>query len=204
MITGPEEHQYEEPPMPAPPRQPPTPRQVATAAYQAARRTALSLARDLGAAATSRRAYPGSPFTRPDVEPLAGLRAARHVEMASHRVARDYIRAAREAGYTWDDIGRYLEEELQHGSAAAQVSENAADAAYNYATGTDPETARYYSQSFTWTCPTCDGAISDHGTSNHPADNEQGHADHCPRLAATINAWHAQWDEIEADWEAGQ
>src|SRR6185437_15972146 len=87
--------------------------EITTAAYRAARRTAFNIARDLGAVPVSRPAFHGSPISRPDVEPLAGLRAARHVEMASQRVAREYIRAAREAGYTWQDIGHEVEEELQ-------------------------------------------------------------------------------------------
>lgn len=178
--------------------------QIATSAFNAARRTALNLARDLGATTSNRPIYPGSPVTRTDVEPLAGLRAARHVEIASHRVAKEYIRAAREAGYTWGQLGHELEQELQYGSATAHVNENVADTVYNYAVGTDPETARYYSQSFTWTCSSCTNTIRDHGMSNGPADDEQGHAEHCPRLAATIDAWNAEWDAVEADWEAGQ
>jgi hypothetical protein len=189
-------------PAPRPPR--PSLQQITTSAYNAARRTALNLARDLGATSSKRPIFHGSPVSRTDVEPLAGLRAARHIEMASHRVAKDYIRAAREAGYTWEQLGHELEQELQYGSPTAHINDSIADTVYNYATGTDPETARYYSQSFTWTCPSCSSTIRDHGMSNGPADDEQGHARHCPRLAATIDAWNAERDDLEADWEAGQ
>lgn len=91
--------------MPAPRPQRPSLQQITTSAYNAARRTALNLARDLGAATSNQPIYHGSPVSRTDVDPLTGLRAARHVEMASHRVAKEYIRAAREAGYTWDQLG---------------------------------------------------------------------------------------------------
>jgi hypothetical protein len=124
--------------------------------------------------------------------------------MASRRVAREYIRAAREAGFTWDDIGRELELELRAGSMSANVNESLADAAYTYAVGPDPDSARYYGHSFAWTCPSCSNAIRDHGLASGPADDEEGHARHCTRLAATIDAWNAEWDELEADWEAGQ
>jgi len=37
-----------------------------------------------------------------------------------------------------------------------------------------------------------------------PADDERGHAQNCRRLAATIAAWDAEWEALDADWEAGQ
>lgn len=58
-------------------------------------------------------------------------------------------------------------------------------------------------RSFDWTCHACDQTISDRGLGNGPADDEHGHADMRPRLAATIAEWDTQW-ELEADWEAGQ
>ncbi len=76
-------------------------------AYRAARQSALNLARDLEATATNRPIFNGSTVSGP-MSNLAGLRAACHVEMGSRRVAKEYIRAAREAGYTWDDIGHEL------------------------------------------------------------------------------------------------
>ena len=204
MTSENEEQQREDTPMPAPGPQRPSLQQVTGAAYRAARRTAFDLARDLGAVASNRPIFHGSTISRPDVEPFAGIRASRHVEMASHRVAKEYIRAAREAGYTWDDIGRELQHELLSGFMTGHINENVADTAYSYAVGPDPEAARYYGQSFTWTCPSCSNVIHDHGMCNGPADDEEGHAEHCSRLAATIDAWNAQWEAIEADWEAGQ
>ena len=203
MTTG-NDGQHQGTPMPARRPHRPSLHEITTAAYPAARRTAFGLARDLGAATTSRPAYYGSPVSRPDVEPIAGLRAARHMELASHRVAREYIRAAREAGYSWQDIGHELEEELHAGNMTAHINDNIADTAYSYAVGPDPETARYYGQSFTWTCPSCTSIIRDHGLANGPADDEEGHAEHCVRLTAAIEARNAEWDELEADWEAGQ
>lgn len=191
---------------PRPPRQAPGPnlQELTRGAYHAARQSALNLARDAGANASDQLIVHGSTVSRPDIEPLAGLRAACHVEMASRRVAKEYIRAAREAGHTWDDIGRDLELELRAGTMTANVSESLADTAYTYAVGPDPDTARYYGHSFAWTCQSCSSVIRDHGIANGPADDEEGHAEHCPRLTAAIDAWHAEWEEPEADWEAGQ
>lgn len=192
MTSPSNEHQHEDTPMPAPHQQRPSMQQIANSAYGAARRTALDLARDLGTAASRRPIFHGSPVSRTDVEPLDGLRAARHVEMASQG-----IHPRRQGGRAHlDDIGRAVERELQYGSATAHINESVADTVYNYATGTDPETARYYRQSFGWTCPSCSNAIQDHGMSSGPADDEQGHAKHCPRLAA-IEAWNAEWDDLE-------
>ena len=202
MTTGHEGQQDQNTPARAP--RPLNLHDLTRGAYRAARQSALNLARDLGANASNRPIFHSSNISRPDVEPLAGLRAACHVEMASRRVAKEYIRAAREAGYTWDDIGRELELELRAGPVTAGVSESLADTAYTYAVGPDPDTARYYGHSFAWTCPSCSSPIRDHGMSNGPADDEEGHAEHCTRLAATIDAWNAEWDELEADWEAGQ
>jgi hypothetical protein len=86
----------------------------------------------------------------------------------------------------------------------AHINENVADTAYSYAVGPDQETARHYGQSFTWTCRSCSNVIQDHGICNGPAEDEEGHTERCSRLAATIDSWNAQWDAIEADWEAGQ
>ena len=51
-----------------------------------------------------------------------------------------------------------------------------------------------YGRSFPWRCPSCDQAISDRGLIAGPADNELGHADDCPRLAAAVAEWDASWE----------
>ena len=165
----------------------------------AARRAAISLARDQGAQVISRPAYRGAQSAIQDVEPLAGLRAAREVELGARHTGRGYIRDAREAGHTWQQIGTGLD--LTTGGEAG----TAAEEAYSYATGNrNPETAWAYGPSFTWTCGSCDGLISDRGLCNGPADDERGHANGCTRLAATIAAWDAESAALDAAWEAGQ
>src|SRR6266536_2275064 len=86
-----------------------------------ARREAFRLARDSGAAIVTRPMLRRGkePAVR-DAEPLAGARAARDLELAAHRTARDYIRQAREAGHGWEQIG----EALGLAPAAAPASAN--------------------------------------------------------------------------------
>jgi hypothetical protein len=173
------------------------------AARNEARRTVLSLARDAGATLIRRPLFHDADTTVQDVEPLAGLRAARQVELGARHAARDYARQAREAGHSWRDIGRALG--LVPGGDAQQAGETVAEAAYAYAAGhPGTETARRYGRSVSWTCGTCGKAIADRGPELGPADGEAGHADGCRQLAASVAAWDAQWTRGEAEWEAGQ
>ena len=169
------------------------------AARDAVRREAFRLARDSGAASSPGRSTPRDPEpTIRDVEPLAGARAARDLELAARGAARDYIRQAREAGHGWDQIGHTLG--LSPGRDADQEGASPADAAYTYAAGRPDTEAPWRPRSFLWTCRSCDQHISDHGLIQHPADDEIGHAEDCPRLTAAIAAWDAE----TAEWEAGQ
>jgi hypothetical protein len=159
-----------------------------------ARKAVRRLVIDAGAQLTTRPLFPGADVTIRDVEPAAGLSAARGLEHAAHRLALGYIRQAREAGHTWHDIGTtmHLPSDRRH------TGRTIAEAAFDHAAG-DPDSdyARTYGRSVGWTCTTCSKAISDHGLDNGPADDERGHAPGCQRLARTIHAW-------EAEWEAGQ
>jgi hypothetical protein len=159
-----------------------------------ARNAVRRLAIDAGAQLTTRPLFPGADVTTRDVEPAAGLRAARDLEHAARRLVLDYVRQAREAGRTWHDIGiaLHLSPDRRH------TGRTIAEAAFDYAAG-DPDSdyARTYGRSVGWTCTTCSKAISDHGLDNGPADAERGHAPACQRLARTIQTW-------EAEWEAGQ
>lgn len=169
----------------------------------AARRAAVGLARDGGAQVISRPAFRGAQSTIEDVESLAGLRAAREIELGARYWTRNYIRDAREAGHTWHEIGAALD--LTPGGEVDLAGETVAEAAYTYAAGRpDTETAWCYGRSFAWTCRSCEGLISDFGLCNGPADDEQGHAEDCARLAATVAAWDAESAAFDANWEAGQ
>lgn len=168
-----------------------------------ARRALLDLARDGGAEITSRPLFRGSQTNTHDIEPLAGLASSRQLELAAGRHARDYVRDAREAGYSWHDIGTALG--LVPGGDAQQAGDTVAEAAFSYAAGhPDTEHARRYGRSIGWHCHSCDRSISDHGLCNGPADDERGHAGNCARLAATIATRNAEWDALDAEWESGQ
>jgi hypothetical protein len=164
-----------------------------------ARQAASDLARQAEAQASSQSAFRGPHGTASGVDPLAGLAASRQIELAARSHAADYIRAAREAGHTWQDIGSALKPHAD----AQQAGDDVAEAAFTYAAG-DAGAHRFYDRYVSWTCGGCDKVIRDHGLVNGPAEDECGHADSCPRLAATVGAWDAEWDAIEADLEAGE
>jgi hypothetical protein len=169
---------------------------AAGAAGAAARHAAINLARDAGAQIISRPIFPGAHSSTSDVEPLAGLRAIRDIELGARYSARNYIRDARETGHSWHEIGTALG--LIVGADFSPDGQNIAEAAYTYAAGNpDTDAARRYGRSFGWTCQSCESVISDRGLCNGPAEDEAGHAPGCMRLAAT----EATWD---AEWEAGQ
>jgi hypothetical protein len=165
-----------------------------------ARRAIIRLARDRGAEPTQE-AHRGSDMTTRDLEPLDGARAARDVELGARHAARDYIRQAREAGYGWDQIGQALG--VAPNADADQTGLTVAEAAYTYAAGspyTDTagspytDTAVRYGRSFLWRCRSCDQAISDRGLIAGPADDELGHTEDCPGLAAAVAEWDAGWE----------
>jgi hypothetical protein len=169
------------------------------AAGVTARRDSFQLARSTGASTVMRPVFrrENEP-TIQDVEPLAGARAARDLELAAKGTARDYIRHAREAGHGWQRIGQALG--VSPDADADQTGMTVGEAAYTYATGSPyTDTAFRYGRSFTWTCRSCDQAISDRGQVAGPADDEQGHAGECSRLAEAIAAWNA---ELDTDREA--
>jgi hypothetical protein len=173
-----------------------------SAARRTARHAAITLARETGATVTTRPLFPGTSTTTQDVEPLAGMRAARAIELGARHTARGYIRAAREAGHDWHQIGAALG--LTPDGDPQQAGQTVAEAACTYAAGNpDTETARRYGRSFAWHCDTCDHLITDRGLCNGPADDEHGHATACTRLAATIASAEAAWAKAEANWEAG-
>jgi hypothetical protein len=138
-----------------------------------ARRAVIGLARGRGAEFTTREAYRGSDSTVRDLEPLTGARAARDIELGARHAARDYIRQAREAGHSWDQIGQALG--VAPNTDAVQTGLSVAEAAYTYAAGSPyTDTAMRYGRSFVWRCRACDRAISDRGQIAGPADAEPG------------------------------
>lgn len=157
------------------------PHEQQRAASNLARRAMLDLASTAGAQTVTRPAFRSPHATVRDIEPLAGLAASRRLEIAAREHAAGYVRAAREAGHSWHDVGTALG--LVPGGDAQQAGETAAETAFTYAAGhPDTETARRYGRSVTWTCGSCDQVIIDHGLCNGPAEDERGHAGNCPRL----------------------
>jgi hypothetical protein len=178
---------------------PNTAAQRIAAARATARGETFRLARDSGAGLVTRPMLsPGKERTIRDVEPLAGARAARDLELAARGTARDYIRQAREAGHSWDQIGDTLG--TIPGGDAGHTAMTAAEAAYTYAAGHPDTEAPWRPRSFTWTCRSCNQAISDQGLIAGPADDEHGHADDCSRLTAAVADWNTG---LETELEAG-
>ena len=158
-----------------------------------ARSAVIGLARGRGAEFTTRPMVPDSDLTVRDLEPLDGARAARDIELGARHTAREYIRQAREAGHSWDQIGQALG--LAPNADADQAGLTVAEAAYTYAAGSPhTDTAMRYGRSFVWRCRSCDQAIGDRGLIAGPADDEVGHREGCPRLAAAVAEWDAGWE----------
>lgn len=135
---------------------------------------------------------PGRSFTGMiwEPEPHMGLPAAQEIEFAARSIASGYIRDIREMGLSWAMIGAALKRLPRSVNRAGKV-ESIAEAAYNYAVGESPPEFASDDRSFAWTCPVCSASISDRMPSSYPGDDEQGHADGCPRLVASIAEWRA-------------
>jgi hypothetical protein len=172
------------------------------AVRETARRETFRLARDSGAQIVTRPVFRGEkePTVR-DVEPLAGARAAHDLELSAQGLVRDYIRQAREAGHGWDQIGRALGLDA---SGPGRGEATPAEAAYTYAVGRRESEPPWEPRYFGWTCRSCDKCITDRGLIQGPADDELGHLQDCPRLAAAVAEWDAESERWAAEWEAGQ
>ncbi len=166
------------------------PDQQRWASRNIARRAMLDLARNIGAEIRTRPAFRGAHTTLPDIEPLDGLAAARRLELAAREHARDDVRAAREAGHSWHDIGTALG--LAPGGDAQQAGETVAEAAFTYAAGhPDTETARRYGRSVVWTCGSCDDTITDYGVDNGPAVERRMGSPQCRLGSRPMTPAHA-------------
>ena len=127
--------------------------------------------------------------------PLDQVRAVFELERAAFIVGQEHCRAAREAGYTWQQIGAAITG-TQPG-ASPYARRQIAETGYSYANPRGIRSARAEQAPFTWTCRTCEEPISDYGPTGSPAWDEQGHAAGCARLRKTIQP-------RQPDWEAGQ
>jgi hypothetical protein len=151
---------------------------------------------DLGAGVARRPVIHGDPNsgTIAEPEPLAGIRAATALRYAAGRAIADCARYAREDGKTWTEIGEAMgykpnldtPDPLDCCGTRSSVGESAFRAVASDL-GRGP--------SFAWTCPVCSQTVIDKGPGDHPEDAETGHGDGCKRLAATVQAWNAQWED---------
>jgi hypothetical protein len=165
--------------------------QAADLARQWVIRAVLGIVRESGGQVVHRQVF----HDRPDLnlrvtgaEPMAGLRAATALKVATRRLLLDYVRYAREDGHTWRDIGLGLGYSDDRDSGVS-----AAVAAYDFAAGTMSAW-----RSFAWTCQHCHATVIDRGPeAGHPADCEDGHTDNCTHLATKIATWNATWDEVD-------
>lgn len=128
------------------------------------------------------RTWPGANGVHP--EPIAVLEAARELQRAAHALTIAHIRAAREAGRTWHEIGDALD--LLPAAAMNKVS--TAEEAYDYAFR---DRLSVTDRTFTWTCPACHSAIIDHGPWPEVPHREEGHQADCARRAAELAEWKA-------------
>jgi hypothetical protein len=150
----------------------------------------LRLASMTGAQIVHAPPWPGASFTEEQPEPGAGIRIALALERAARAGVRVYIQRAREAGMTWEQVG----EALGVAEQARARGSSLAEAAWEYAA---ERSAFLTGQlgAFRWTCPDCSELISGRGPSGrNPAEDEQGHAAGCQRLAAAVAEWLAQSD----------
>jgi hypothetical protein len=163
------------------------------------RDTALRYVTTTGGTVADRPISPAHDYgTTREAEPLAGIRAARMLEHATARLSHDYLRYARQDGVGWSDIGAAL------GMKNDPVTgHSAAEQAYEHAAG-EP-VAQFDPHSFYYSCGSCAQGVTDRGPYNsHPHDRETGHAETCARMTAEVNAWQAERDAEDAQWEAGQ
>ncbi len=171
-----------------------TRRQLADAARQWTLTVIASIARETATPMVTRPAWPGARSTFEYAEPAAGIAIARQLEVAARYQVRRYIKHAREAGLSWQQIGAALG--ITGGGDG--VAQAIAEAAFDYAAG-PTDNWRGYDQSFAWTCQACGQGIQDRGPYHGPRDAERGHADGCEHQAATVAAWDAQWAADDDD-----
>ena len=108
--------------------------EAVVAAREWARRAVLEMVRDSGGALVTRpviRSQPDLDMTVRDAEPVAGLRAARSLQLAAEGLAHGYIRQAREDGHAWHEIGAAL----GLAKSATDQETSLSQAAYDHAVG---------------------------------------------------------------------
>jgi hypothetical protein len=148
----------------------------------------LRLAYMTGAQIVQAPPSPGASFTEEQPEPGAGTRIALALERAARAGVRVYIQRAREADMSWHEVG----EALGVAELAQTRRSSLGEVAWEYAA----ERSAYLSGQpgvFRRTCPACGEVVSDRRPGGRsPAEDEQGHAEGCQRLAAAVAEWLAE------------
>lgn len=129
----------------------------------------------------------------PDVEPLAGVRAALFVSRAATGQMREYAEQARGDGVSWRQLG----EALALAKDAERHDTPLDEAAWLFVVegirpGQDPPPHRTgHPTSSRWTCNTCGERITDRGPfeGGHPDNREEGHTTSCTRHRAALAAY---------------
>jgi hypothetical protein len=132
---------------------------------------------------------PSADWMRDEPEPLAGIRAAVALEHEARRAIAESARYAREDGISWEQIGETLIPAHPRVEGSSRAEAAFARLSWSY--------DQWQSPSFNWTCPACLQLIRDYGPGigGHPSEIEEGHAESCERLAATVAAWNAQRED---------
>jgi hypothetical protein len=127
----------------------------------------------------------------PQVEALAGMRAAMLARDHAEARLREYAAQARTDGSEWGEIAERL-------CVAPTATQSAAVALFEHLVLGAPLTVRAQRPSWAlsgprlhWPCSRCTELIVDHGPypGHHPDDGEDGHAPDCPRRAAKLHAF---------------
>lgn len=163
-------------------------------ARELVRNAVFTLAREAGAEMTERPVITGDPsWTQKEPEPLAAIRAAVALRSVVADVERQAAKHARQDGRTWAEIAGALGCEGDPGCGLTPGGQAFERMASDLGSG----------PTFAWTCPGCGQLVIERGPEcGHPADCEAGHADGCARLAETVRAYDAQWED-EGDGSDG-
>lgn len=152
------------------------------------RQAVLAMVRESGGMIVHRPVLPGQPDW-PEPEPLAGIKAARHIGWAAQQAVRRLAAQARSDGRSWAQIGEAMGFRRDPGHGVFPAVEGFRVAASDLGGGL----------SASWRCPQCGAVVLDYGPeAGGPADSERGHGEGCARLAADIAAWDASWDDADA------
>lgn len=139
-----------------------------------------------------RKLRPESDYGWPEPRPLAGLRAALTVARMAQDQAYTFAKALRGEGTSWSAIADLLD-------IAWSEDYSRQERAYELVAG--PVSTISYDRYVFWACGGplgCGERITDRGPYNgYPADNEDGHAGGCRRLAAENEAYERESLEAE-------